>query len=74
MQHHKPDHPYPQAEPVLPLEAIFDEPDQIPTPLEKNKMHIIIGGGELREIFPTTIMQKSFPLSQLTTLVRLKNY
>lgn len=37
MQHHKPDHPCLQAVPVLPLEAIFDEPDQIPTPVEKYK-------------------------------------
>lgn len=33
MQQHKPDHPCPQAVPVLPQEAIFDEPDQIPKPV-----------------------------------------
>lgn len=35
MQQHRPDHPCPQAAPILPLEAIFDEPDQIPKPTEK---------------------------------------
>lgn len=36
MQQHKPGHPCPQAVPILLPEAIFDEPDQIPIPVEKN--------------------------------------
>lgn len=42
MQQHKPDHPCPQEGPVLPLEAIFGEPDRIPIPEENASTQVHI--------------------------------